>query len=218
MAPTHQTPSKLTNNQHSSSHHWSSRDSLRKPTTSNPTLPKKPSCASYVVSTSEDYGLYWETNEDGEMVMDQMEDYFRLHRLEHSCSPDSSVSTLSPNSSCDDTTPDHPSSSSSSSSRSVTQKETNKNVVFVFENNRAPVTCRSFESLSSTRITQVCIAVEGFRIVQDEVSGEEAEFKIRWLMNSKEVSAWKSYKDFEELALSLQEFSAGNIDEVFILV
>ena len=216
MAPTHQTPSKLTTNQHSSSSHvWSSRDSLRKPNINHQqqqqqlsTSHKRPSIASYIVNTSEDYGLYFETNDEGDMVLDQMEDYFMLNRLEHTCSP-SSVSTLSPNSSCDDTTPEHSSPSSSSSFASSVQKETTKNIVFVFENNRAPVTCRSFESLSSSRITQVCIAVEGFRIVQDEINGEEAEFKIRLLMNSKEVSAWKSYKDFEVLALSLQEFSAG---------
>ena len=130
-----------------------------------------------------------------------------MDQMEQSYSP-SSVSTLSPNSSCGDTTPEHPSSSSPSSSLSPACEKP-KNVVFVFENNRAPVTCRSFESLSSSRITQVCIAIEGFRIVQDEASGEEAEFKVRWLMNTKEVSAWKSFKDFEELALSLQEFSQG---------
>ena len=71
------------------------------------------------------------------------------------------------------------------------------------------VSCRSFESLVSTRITQVCISIEGFRIVQDE-SGESTEFKICMLLNNKERIGWKSFKDFEELALACQEFSSGS--------
>jgi len=62
--------------------------------------------------------------------------------------------------------------------------------------------------LVSSRITQVCISIEGFRIVQDE-SGESAEFKIRMLLSNKERIGWKSFKDFEELALACQEFSSG---------
>jgi hypothetical protein len=52
----------------------------------------------------------------------------------------------------------------------------------VFDNNRTPVSCRSFESLISSRITQVELTVHGYRIVQD-ITGEVAEFKVRMTFN-----------------------------------
>ena len=160
-----------------------------------------------------------------------------------SCLSVSTMSTMSPN------------SSQQNSPRILEDREekecsmeVQKNIVFVFENNRAPgkllfisssrlpppwttlthpfllsfllfsliVSCRSFESLVSSRITQVCISIEGFRIVQDS-SGESAEFKIRMLLNNKEKIGWKSFKDFEELALACQEFSSGKHFAYFVL-
>ena len=81
--------------------------------------------------------------------------------------------------------------------------------IFVFENNLAPVSCRSFESSMSSRcdrLSQVCISIGGFRIVQDS-SGERAEFKIVMGYNGVERIGWKDFTHFEELAQACCEFS-----------
>jgi hypothetical protein len=68
------------------------------------------------------------------------------------------------------------------STESEKKRENDKTIVFVFDNNRTPVSCRSFESLISSRITQVELTVHGYRIVQD-ITGEVAEFKVRMTFN-----------------------------------
>ena len=81
--------------------------------------------------------------------------------------------------------------------------------IFVFENNLAPVSCRSFESASSSRcdrLCQVCVSIGGFRIVQD-LSGERAEFKIVMGCNGVERVGWKDFTHFEELAQACCMFS-----------
>ena len=81
--------------------------------------------------------------------------------------------------------------------------------IFVFENNLAPVSCRSFESSMSSRcdrLSQVCVSIGGFRIVQD-LSGERAEFKIVMGCNGVERVGWKDFTHFEELAQACCMFS-----------
>lgn len=91
------------------------------------------------------------------------------------------------------------------------EKKSDQRIVFVFENNRAPVSCRSFESIDSPlRRTQMSVSIAGFRIIQDD-SGEHAEFKIKTLINNTEVIGWKRFADFKELANACQEFSSGNL-------
>lgn len=62
------------------------------------------------------------------------------------------------------------------------EKNDNKTIFFVFDNNRAPIACRSFESLMTSRITQVELTIHGYRIIQD-ITGEVAEFKVRMSFN-----------------------------------
>ena len=81
--------------------------------------------------------------------------------------------------------------------------------IFLFENNLAPVSCRSFESSMSSRcdrLCQVCVSIGGFRIVQD-LSGERAEFKIVMGCNGVERVGWKDFTHFEELAQACCMFS-----------
>jgi hypothetical protein len=62
----------------------------------------------------------------------------------------------------------------------------------------------------NAKTTQVCVSIEGFRIVQDQ-TGERAEFKVRILVNSKDIVGWKRFSQFRELATALQEFSSVEV-------
>lgn len=93
--------------------------------------------------------------------------------------------------------------------KSHQSSESRVDTIFVFENNLAPVSCRCFESSMSSRndrLSQVCISIGGFRIVQDS-SGERAEFKIVMGYNGVERIGWKDFTHFEELAQACCEFS-----------
>jgi hypothetical protein len=89
-------------------------------------------------------------------------------------------------------------------------EDTEKTVVFVFQNSRAPQAIRSFENMYTAKLTQVCVSIEGFRIVQDE-AGEQSEFKFQMLVDGREITAWKTYADFEELATACREFSSVEV-------
>ena len=54
------------------------------------------------------------------------------------------------------------------------------------------------------------MSIEGFRIVQD-TAGELAEFKFRMLVDGREITAWKTFADFEELATACREFSSVEV-------
>ena len=82
--------------------------------------------------------------------------------------------------------------------------------VFIFENGRAPVCCRAFESTVSLRTLQVCVSLSGFRIVQSDV-GEYAEFKVKMFLNDKEITCWKKFSQFEQLAEACREYSKVEI-------
>jgi hypothetical protein len=120
-------------------------------------------------------------------------------------SSSSSISTISPSNSC----PSTPRSDDFSSHDDTEAEETNANVVFVFDNNRAPVSCRSFGSMINAKMTQVFLSIDGFRIVQD--AGERAEFKVRITVNNKDIVGWKRFSQFRELASALQEFSSVEV-------
>jgi hypothetical protein len=88
--------------------------------------------------------------------------------------------------------------------------EVGVNPVFVFENGRAPVSCRAFESSVSSRIVQVSISLPGFRIVQSD-AGEYAEFRVKMLLCGKELAIWKKFSYFEQLAEACREYSSVEV-------
>jgi len=64
----------------------------------------------------------------------------------------------------------------------------------------ADVSCRSFESTgpASTKVN-VCIVMDGIRLVQKFFLSEVAEYKLRILIDDREFIAWKSFCDFQSL-------------------
>lgn len=156
---------------------------------------QSPFLLSYPPNTTADetFGLYWDDTLEEDPIPATLRGVSSSH----------SVSTISPNSSCNSTPLNE-----YFSDRGMDEEE--KNVVFVFENKTAPVSCRSFESMINTRQTQVCVSIEGYRIIQDD-TGELAEFKVRILVNSREYVAWKNFSHFQELAFALQEFSSVEV-------
>jgi hypothetical protein len=147
-----------------------------------------------------DYGLYWDSAVEDENVM-----YSAMSVKSSSTTSLSSI--VSDMSDCDQddlcTAMKLPISASS-------DVDDTAYTVFSFDNNFAPVSCRSFESLSncrSERIEQVFISIGGFRIVQD-FRGERAEFKVILILDSVEHIGWKDFADFNELAQACREFAS----------
>lgn len=146
-----------------------------------------------------DYGLYWDSAVEDEVMMFSA-------MIERSSSMASISSMVSDMSDCDLDTSCTTMKLSISTSSDV---DDTAYTVFSFDNNLAPVSCRSFESLSkcrSDRIEQVFISIGGFRIVQD-FSGEHAEFKVILILDSVEYIGWKDFADFTELAEACREFA-----------
>ena len=151
-------------------------------------------------SRGEGYGLYWgPTTEDddasGASNVDQCMSMTSLSSLESDACDSSEIPKFS--------------LSSRKFSSSDTPSEDVASIVFAFENNLAPVSCRSFECLHDGGLDsteQVFISIGGFRIVQD-FSGERAEYKIILILDCLEYIGWKSFTDFEKLALACREFS-----------
>lgn len=151
-------------------------------------------------SGGEGYGLYWgSTTED--------DDTMGASNLDK-CMSTASLSTLESDA-CDSSEIQKFSLISRKFSSSDTPTEDLASIVFSFENNFAPVSCRSFECLHDGGLDsteQVFISIGGFRIVQD-FSGERAEYKIILILDGLEYIGWKSFSDFEKLALACREFS-----------
>lgn len=147
-----------------------------------------------------DYGLYWDSAIEDENVM-------------HSAMSERSSSTTSLSSMVSDMSDCDMDDFCSAIKLPISVSSDLDDVaytVFSFDNNLAPVSCRSFESLSncrSERIEQVFISIGGFRIVQD-FRGERAEFKVILILDSVEHIGWKDFADFNELAEACREFAS----------
>jgi hypothetical protein len=115
----------------------------------------------------------------------------------------------------DTTTSSHKSSSSSASSSrlssipsssSVSNNDNDKVIICRMDNILSSTSCRSFSDLTSKggygRWEDVTIGLRGFRIVQTESRGEEAEFCVILTTNNNEYCCWKPYSCFAEIAES----------------
>jgi hypothetical protein len=113
----------------------------------------------------------------------------------------------------DTTTSSHKSSSSSASSSrlssipsssSVSNDDNDKVIICRMDNILSSTSCRSFSDLTSKggygRWEDVTIGLRGFRIVQTESRGEEAEFCVILTTNDNEYCCWKPYSCFAEIA------------------
>lgn len=151
-------------------------------------------------SRGEGYGLYWSSSMEADDIL--------LESNVEQCMSMTSLSSME--SDAYDSSEIQKFSFSSRKFRSSNAaKEDFSNVVFAFDNNSAPVSCRSFECLhigGLDSIEQAFISIGGFRIVQD-CNGERAEYKIILIIDGLEYIGWKSFTDFEELALACREFA-----------
>lgn len=147
-----------------------------------------------------DYGLYWDSAVDDEnLICSAMS--------ERSSSTTSLSSMVSDMSDCD---PDDLCTAMKLPITATSDVDDTAYTVFSFDNNLAPVSCRSFESLNNCRsekIEQVFISIGGFRIVQD-FRGERAEFKVILILDSVKQIGWKDFADFNELAQACREFAS----------
>lgn len=75
-------------------------------------------------------------------------------------------------------------------------------VVCAVEDGSAPLTCRYFPNGDD-----VSVSVDGFRIIREENSTEDAEFKVHLTVNGKELTAWRKASDFESIAQAVFQFS-----------
>lgn len=156
-----------------------------------------------LVGGVDDYGLYWDSNFE-----DEADDALGSNVSQRSSSITSISSLESEKYLTDEDGMSTPDTCASSSNSSMSEEEI-PNTVFLYNNNLAPVSCRSFESPTvsrSDRVEQVCLSISGFRIVQD-FGGERAEFKVVLVLDFMEYIGWKSFADFEELAQACREFS-----------
>lgn len=134
----------------------------------------------------DDYGFYEECDNDNfsspstEMIIDEPS---RSDSSTASKSP--SVSRLSRN---------------TSRSSSHTSLPRDASVICLIEDSKAPLVCRSFDSVS------VSIALGGLRIVQSSYS-EVAEFKVKLNVDGREYVTWRRYADFQTLGQACAEFS-----------
>lgn len=91
-------------------------------------------------------------------------------------------------------------SKSTSRSSSHTSLPRDASVFCLIEDSKAPLVCRSFDSVS------VSIAFGGLRIVQSSYS-EVAEFKVKLNVDGREYITWRRYSDFQTLGQACAEFS-----------
>jgi hypothetical protein len=90
----------------------------------------------------------------------------------------------------------------------VVATSTGSKVVYLLEK-RSTVATRSFGQLAM----QVCVSMGGIRIVQDNL-GEHVEFKVNVTVGDQiDISNWKKFSDFEELAEALKAFANGSSDD-----
>lgn len=93
---------------------------------------------------------------------------------------------------------------SSKSSSSLLSQDLDKVVICRMDNILSSTSCRSFSDLSIKggygRWEDVTIALRGFRIIQTESRGEEAEFCVVLTTNNNEYCCWKPYSCFAEIA------------------
>jgi len=75
-------------------------------------------------------------------------------------------------------------------------------VIFCFNIKSAPLSCRSFDSLSGISNIQIWTAVNGFRIIQNDF-GEHAEFKVMVCFDNLKYIVWRKQSDFEMLHRSV---------------
>jgi len=73
-------------------------------------------------------------------------------------------------------------------------------VICLIEDSKAPLVCRSFDSVS------VSVALGGLRIVQSNYS-EVAEFKVKLNVDGREFVTWRRFNDFQTLGRACAEFS-----------
>ena len=154
-----------------------------------------------------DYGLFWDSTFDDDESSGTTD----------SCKSQSAQSSSSMHSKrrteTDNQSPKFEASSSRASSTSKFHETETCRTIFVFENNQAPVSCRSFEPTPNSRInriTQVCVSIAGFRIVQD-LKGERAEYKVVVTVDGITSVGWKEFSDFKELADACIVFSTTEV-------
>eukprot|EP01038_Epipyxis_sp_PR26KG_P011001 gene11001-14775_t len=82
------------------------------------------------------------------------------------------------------------------------RSNSNLKIICELENNDATVVCRSFDKL------QVCLSLEGFRVIQDD-AGEDAEFKFRICLGCDEFIAWRRFIEFASLAEACKRYSTS---------
>jgi hypothetical protein len=94
--------------------------------------------------------------------------------------------------------------SSIPSSSSISNQDTDKTIICRMDNILSSTSCRSFSDLSIKggygRWEDVTIGLRGFRIIQTESRGEEAEFCVVLTTNNNEYCCWKPYSCFAEIA------------------
>ena len=81
-------------------------------------------------------------------------------------------------------------------------------IIFCFNIKSAPLSCRSFDSLSGISNIQIWTAVNGFRIVQNNF-GEHPEFKVMVCFDHLKYVVWRKQSDFEILNKAVLAASNG---------
>jgi hypothetical protein len=72
-------------------------------------------------------------------------------------------------------------------------------VLCQYEDEKATLTCRSFETVEMNSKCTVSVALAGIRIVQEGLFREIAEYKLRITLENQEFITWKRYEDFSSL-------------------
>ena len=82
--------------------------------------------------------------------------------------------------------------------------DTKLNLVCVFENSKASLSCKSFKM--DGKVEMARISMQGCRIVQSDL-GISAEYKFILSLESIEYVVWKQFSDFRLLANSILEYN-----------
>lgn len=70
-------------------------------------------------------------------------------------------------------------------------------IVYQVDDPQAPVSCRTFPDSRTVRES-----ITGFRLVDDGLCGEVAEYRVQLHLDGVCVSAWKRFNEFEQLTMS----------------
>lgn len=170
----------------------------------------------YTDSEGEEYGYYDDCEDTGTMSpyssnMDDSEVSTRYQDYNPSLGTSSSLGSFgmmesaTPRAELNSSFPSAASSSSNMRLNGIAS-DSSKSVICSIEDHKAPLTCRSFDHINTKASLSVCIALAGFRIIHNGVS-EEAEYKVKLIIDGREYITWKRYQDFQSLGHACTELS-----------